>query len=228
MRAGLSIAMIVASIAIPLQWIAGDVIARFDFDHEPAKFASLEALFRTQRHAPVTIGGIVTPDGVRYGIEIPSGLSLLVAFDPNTEVRGLDRVAPNDRPPVAAVHYSFDTMVGSATLMLLVAILWAIAAVRRRAFSRLLLIGIAVCGPASVIAVEAGWFVTEFGRQPWIARGLLRTSDAVTSAPGLAAQFYGFSLVYVILAATCWWLLRRVGTKAHGGERKPLAPSSPA
>ena len=222
-QAGLTIAMIVAAVAIPLQWVAGDVIARFDADHEPAKFASLEALYRTQRHAPVTIGGLVTSDGVRYGIEIPGALSMLVAFDPNAEVPGLDRVAANDRPPLAAVHYSFDTMVGSATLMLLVAIGWLAFALRKRTLPRLLLIGIAVCGPVSVIAVEAGWFVTEFGRQPWIARGLLRTADAVTIAPGLDVQFYGFSFVYVILAAACWWLLRRVGDKPDGGERKPLA-----
>jgi cytochrome d ubiquinol oxidase subunit I len=224
-RAGLTIAMIIAAVAIPLQWIVGDVIARFDADNEPAKFASLEALFKTQRNAPITIGGIVTGDGVRYGIAIPNGLSLLVAFDPNAEVKGLDRIPENDRPPVAAVHYSFDTMVGSASLLLLVAIAWTIAALRKRTPPRWLLIGIAVCGPVSVIAMEAGWFVTEFGRQPWVARGLLRTTDAVTIAPGLDVQFYGFSLVYVILAATCWWLLRRVGNKPRGGERTNVARS---
>ncbi len=87
-RAGLRIAMVLASIAIPLQWIAGDVIARFDAGHEPAKFASLEALFRTERHAPVTIGGIVHGDRIRYGIEIPDGLSLLVALNPNARNHG--------------------------------------------------------------------------------------------------------------------------------------------
>ncbi|HEX3462810.1 MAG TPA: cytochrome ubiquinol oxidase subunit I [Candidatus Elarobacter sp.] len=239
-RAGLTIGMIVATVAIPLQWIAGDVIARFDADHEPAKFASLEAIFHSERHAPVTVGGIVGSDGVRYGIVIPGALSILVAGNPDAEVPGLDRVARNDRPPVAAVHYSFDTMVGSASLLLLVAIVWLVAALRRRELARWLLIGIAICGPVSVAAVEAGWFVTEFGRQPWIARGLLRTTDAVTIAPGLDVQFYGFSLVYVVLAAACWWLLRRVGTKPRGGERRSLSahqsdtvsattyPSSPA
>jgi cytochrome d ubiquinol oxidase subunit I len=225
-RAGLTIAMIVASIAIPLQWIAGDVIARFDAEHEPAKFASLEAVLHTQRHAPVTIGGLVGSDGVRYGIEIPNALSLLVAWDPNAEVVGLDRVAPDDRPPVPIVHYSFDTMVGSASLLLLVALIWTITALRKRELPRLLLTGIAICGPLSVIATEAGWFVTEFGRQPWIARGLLRTTDAVTIAPGLDLQFYAFSVIYVILAATCWWLLRRVGTASHHGERTSLTEDS--
>ena len=224
-RAGLTIAMVVAAIAIPLQWVVGDVIARFDAEHEPAKFASLEALFRTQRHAPITIGGLVGEDGARYAIEIPNGLSILVAWDPNAEVTGLDRIPKNDRPPVPAVHYSFDTMVGSASLLLLVAMVWTVTVLRKRAPNRVLLIGIAVCGPLSVLAMEAGWFVTEFGRQPWIARGLLRTTDAVTIAPGLDVQFYLFSFIYVILGAACWWLLRRVGTKREGGERKTLAPS---
>ena len=214
-RAGLTIAMVVASIAIPLQWVAGDVIARFDAEREPAKFAALEALFHTRRHAPITVGGIVTGDTVRYGIEIPSALSVLVALDPNAEVTGLDAVAPDDRPPVAAVHTSFDTMVGSASVLLLVAIVWTTGALRKRSPARPLLIGIALCGPLSVVAMEAGWFVTEFGRQPWIARGLLRTSDAATAAPGLDVQFYGFAIVYVVLAATCWRLLRRVGAPGH-------------
>ncbi|HEX3550282.1 MAG TPA: cytochrome ubiquinol oxidase subunit I [Candidatus Elarobacter sp.] len=224
-RAGLTIAMAVAAVAIPLQWIAGDVIARFDAEHEPAKFASLEALFRTQRHAPITVGGIVQGDRVRYGIEIPNALSLLVALDPNAQVTGLDRIATDDRPPVGVVHTSFDTMMACATLLLLIAIAWSIAALRRRTGARSLLIAIAASGPLSLIALEAGWFVTEFGRQPWIARGLLRTTDAVTIAPGLDVQFYGFSIVYVILAVTCAVLLRRVGAPRRGA-RQPLADAA--
>ena len=227
-RAGLTIAMIVGSAAIPLQVVAGDVIARFDAENEPVKFAAMEALFRTQTEAPVTIGGIVTADGVRYGIEIPGALSVLAAFDPHAQVKGLDQAARDDRPPVPVVHYSFDVMVGSATLMLLIACAWTVTVLRKRAVPRALLIGIALSGPLSVAAMEAGWFVTEFGRQPWIARGLLRTTDAVTIAPGLDVQFYAFSVVYVILAATCWWLLRRVGTHAHGGERTALDRNAPA
>jgi cytochrome bd ubiquinol oxidase subunit I len=226
-RAGLTIAMIVASIAIPLQWIVGDTIARFDAENEPAKFAAMEVLYRTQRNAPITIGGLVGKKETRYAIEIPSALSILVAWNPNAEVTGLDRIPPDDRPPLAAVHYSFDAMVGSASLLLLVACIWTITALRKRTAPRPLLIGIALTGPVSVIAMEAGWFVTEFGRQPWIARGLLRTTDAVTIAPGLDVQFYGFSIVYVILAATCWWLLRRVGKKPRASERTALAPQSP-
>jgi cytochrome d ubiquinol oxidase subunit I len=226
-RAGLTIAMIVASIAIPLQWIVGDTIARFDAENEPAKFAALEVLYRTQRNAPITIGGIVGENKTRYGIEIPGALSVLVALNPNGEVTGLDRIPRDDRPPLAAVHYSFDTMVGSASLLLLIAIVWTVTALRKRTAPRWLLAGIALCGPLSVVAMEAGWFVTEFGRQPWIARGLLRTTDAVTIAPGLDVQFYGFSILYAILAATCWWLLRRVGRKPRAAQRSALAAKTP-
>jgi cytochrome d ubiquinol oxidase subunit I len=117
-----------------------------------------------------------------------------------------------------AVHYSFDAMVGSASLLLLAAVWWAVVALRKRAVSTWLLRVLALCGVLSVVAMEAGWFVTEFGRQPWIARGLLKTAQAVTPAPGVAVQMYVFSVVYVVLAATCWWLLLRVGQNL-GEER---------
>jgi cytochrome d ubiquinol oxidase subunit I len=221
-RAGLTIAMVVASVAIPLQWIVGDTIARFDAEHEPVKFASMEVVMRTQRDAPITIGGIIGPDGAHDAIEIPGALSFLAAFDRNAEVKGLDRVPPADRPPLAIVHYSFDSMVGTASLLLLIAGWWVIVALRRRPVSRPLLYALGLSGPLSVVALEAGWFVTEFGRQPWIAVGLMRTSDAVTSAPGLDLAFYGFSLVYVVLGATCWWLLRRVGNDPQRGARASL------
>jgi cytochrome d ubiquinol oxidase subunit I len=210
--AGLRVAMIVGAIAIPLQIVVGDVVARFDAAHEPAKFATMEVLERTQRHAPITIGGFPTRDGgIVDPIELPGLLSVLVAFDPNAEVTGLDRIPSNDRPPVAVTHLSFDAMVGSGTALLLIAIAWTVAALRKRAGNRVLMLFVTLGAPLGLIALEGGWFVTEFGRQPWIARGLLRTADAVTTSPDLDARFFGFSLIYVALAATCWWLMRRVG-----------------
>lgn len=210
--AGLRIAMVVATLAIPVQIVVGDVVARFDANNEPAKFAAMEVLEHTERHAPITIGGIPTAGGgIRDAIEIPNLLSVLVAFDPNAQVTGLDRIAPSDRPPVAVTHLSFDAMVGAGTTLLLIAAVWAIAAYRKRSAQRVVMALVALAAPLGLVALEAGWFVTEFGRQPWIARGLLRTADAVTTSPALDARFFGFSLIYVVLAATCWWLLRRVG-----------------
>jgi cytochrome d ubiquinol oxidase subunit I len=222
--AGMRIGMMVATVAVIFQFVVGDVIARFDFDNEPAKAAAMEALFHTEQHAPLTMGGLVGKDGVRYGIEIPSGLSLMLYFNPNAEVKGLDKIAPADRPPVAATHLSFDAMVGSASLLVLIGLLWAYLTWRRRSLPPWLVAGIALSAPLSVVALEAGWFVTEFGRQPWIVHGVLLTSAAVTTAPNLDTFFYAFSVVYVVLAAMCWWLLRRVGS--HGSPGAQSAPQS--
>lgn len=219
---GLQIAMLAAAIAIPIQIVVGDIIARFDAEHEPAKFAAMEVVEHTTRGAPITIGGIPTADGLRYAIKIPKVLSILVALDPNAEVRGLDAVPPADRPPVAATHLSFDAMVASATFMLAVALAWGVGALRRRAVSRALALAIAIAGPVALIALEAGWFVTEFGRQPWIAVGLQRTSDAVTLAPNLDLAFYGFSLIYVVLGVTCGWLLHRIGRPGGDQTHSPV------
>jgi cytochrome d ubiquinol oxidase subunit I len=207
---GITIAMTVAAVALPVQMVAGDIAARFVALNEPAKFAAMEAVYQTRGDAPITIGGIPSGDHIVGAIEIPELLSILVGSDPKTVITGFDRVDPNDRPPVAATHLSFDTMVGSASLLTLIVLGWLATLARRTSLGRVLGAGIALCAPLSLAALEAGWFVTEFGRQPWIARGLLRTSDAVTVAPGVDLQFYGFSVVYVVLAAMSWWLLRRV------------------
>jgi cytochrome d ubiquinol oxidase subunit I len=221
--AGLRVAMIVAAIAIPCQIVLGDVVARFDANNEPAKFATMEVLRTTQRGAPLSIGGIPTADGdIRGAIEIPKMLSVLVALDPNAEVTGLDHIAPDDRPPIAATHLSFDAMVGSGSTLLLIAFVWVIATLQKRPLARFETLLIAL-GPAlALVALEAGWFVTEFGRQPWIARGLLRTTDAITSSPYLDVRFFGFSCMYVVLGAMCWWLLARVGAPHDETTPSPL------
>ena len=226
---GLRVAMIVAAIAIPLQVVLGDVVARFDADHEPAKFAAMEVLHTTQRDAPLTLGGIPTANGdIVHAIEIPYLLSVLAAFDPHAEVTGLDRIAANDRPPVAATHLSFDAMVGSGSILLLIALLWFAATMRKRPLQRVLATAIALGAPLALVALEAGWFVTEFGRQPWIARGLLRTADATTTSPNLDIRFFGFSFMYIVLAAMCWWLLVRLGATHDPTIRPPLVGAAPA
>jgi cytochrome d ubiquinol oxidase subunit I len=221
--AGLRVAMIVATISAPAQLILGDVVARFDADHEPAKFAAMETLERTQRGAPLSIGGIPTAGGgIAHAIEIPKVLSLLVAFDPNAEITGLDRIPPDDRPPVAATHLSFDAMVGTGSLLVLVAVAWLVTALRRRPLAPPLAALIALGPLLAFVALEAGWFVTEFGRQPWIAHGLLRTADATTTAPYLGLRFGAFSGMYVVLAAMCWWLLIRVGASHDASAHPPI------
>jgi cytochrome bd ubiquinol oxidase subunit I len=210
-RRGLLLGMAMAAVAIVLAGITGDNSARFIYGEQPAKFAAMEGLYRTERGAPIHLGGIPIDSQHRIvgAIEIPYGLSLLAAFDPNASVRGLDSFAPGDRPNPILVHLSFDSMVGLGILLGFLALgFWAAmlrfrSPPRRRLFLWALVLG----GPASIAVMEAGWFVTEFGRQPWIVTGVLRTSQAATSAPALGPTFLIFFAIYALLALTSVRLL---------------------
>jgi len=218
-RRGLAAGMVMAAVAIVLAGITGDSSARFIYEAQPAKFAAMEGIYQTQRGAPITLGGIPSDaqQRVLYGIEIPKALSFLATFDPNAEVRGLNSFPPGDRPNPVLVHLSFDGMVGLGTFIGLVAALFWFLTARRRSVptGRLLLLGLIAAGPASVIAMEAGWFVTEFGRQPWIVYGVMRTSEAATSAPALGPTFALFIAIYAGLAITTGRLLLMLAARTR-------------
>src|SRR3982074_3165240 len=145
-RRGLAAGMAMGLVALGLAAITGDSSARYVYGAQPVKFAAMEGLYRTQRGAPITIGGIPVDaqHQVIYGIEIPYGLSLLAAFDPNAEVRGLDSFPKADRPNPVIVHLSFDVMVNLGILIGLLAALFWLMAIRRRSIPtrRLLLRGL--------------------------------------------------------------------------------------
>jgi cytochrome d ubiquinol oxidase subunit I len=216
-RRGLAAGMVMAAVAIVLAGITGDSSARFIYQAQPVKFAAMEAVYQTQRGAPITLGGIPSDSQHRilYGIQIPNALSILAAFDPNAEVKGLDEVPLADRPNPILVHLSFDTMVGFGTLIGLLAAAFWLLAIRRRSIpkARLLLLGLVLGGPASVAAMEAGWFVTEFGRQPWIVYGIMRTSQAATTAPALGLTFAIFIVIYAGMAIATGSLLLRLSAR---------------
>ncbi len=210
-RAALKLALLVAVPASLLQLVSGDLSAKFVAKWQPAKLAAMEGHFVTQRSAPLRLGGI--PDErtreTRYAIDVPGGLSFLAFGDFDAEVKGLDAFPESDWPPVAITHVAFQVMVGLGTLMAF-ASLWVIACwVRKRevADSRALLGLLALLTPAGFIAVEAGWVVTEVGRQPWIVQGVMRTADALTPMPGLVVPFAAFTLLYVFLGVIVAWLL---------------------
>lgn len=213
-RKGLMLGLALGAIAIPLQIVSGDANARFLVNSQPAKLAAMEGLFHTTKGAPLEIGGLADPNTgkVYYALEIPHGLSLLATLDPNSTIRGLDSFPANDRPNPLLVHTSFDGMVASGFFALLVGwLFWLLYFLRKRKLpeNRLLLTGIVLSGPLSFLAIELGWMVTEFGRQPWVIYGYLRTADAVTTAPWLNISFLVFSGIYVVLAiALIFFLLR--------------------
>jgi cytochrome d ubiquinol oxidase subunit I len=223
-RRGLAAGMAMGAVAIVLAGITGDTSARFIYEAQPVKFAAMEGVYKTQRGAPITLGGIPSDSEHRvlYGIEIPKALSFLATFDPNAEVRGLDSYPPADRPNPILVHLSFDSMVGFGTYLGLLAMAFWLLAIRRRAVPtrRLLLLGLIAAGPASVIAMEAGWFVTEFGRQPWIVYGIMRTSEAATTAPALGLTFAVFIVIYAGLAIAAARLLLYLAARTRSAAAK--------
>ena len=204
-RAALGVALVVGVPAAIVQPLSGDISARTVAVTQPTKLAALEGQFDTERGAPLRIGGWPNEDSARtrFALEIPRGLSLLAFHDPNAEVRGLTAFPRADWPPVAPVHVSFQIMVGLGTAMALVGLWAAIAAWRRRGLptGRALLAALGVVAPFGFIATEAGWTVTEVGRQPWVVQGVLRTADAVTPMPGLIVPMLVFAIVYLCLGA---------------------------
>jgi cytochrome d ubiquinol oxidase subunit I len=204
----------VGVIAALLQPISGDSSARLITNTQPAKLAAMESLFQTRSGAPLLVGGIPDPDSqtVSFALEIPRGLSLLAHHDPDATVQGLDRVPRDQWPPVPLIHYSFQIMVGSALAILAFALFYWITRWRKREPGRWLLRALVLSGALSVAALEAGWIVTEVGRQPWIIYNLMLTARAVTPAPGIWITFTGFVVLYLLLAVTLVWLLRRLAT----------------
>ncbi len=212
-RRALGVALVLAVPAAIAQPISGDLSGKNVARYQPVKLAALEGQFPTQRGAPLRLGGLPDPDAHRtnYAIEIPYGLSVLAHGDPHAVVQGLDAFPRDVWPNVRAVHLSFQVMVLIGTYLALLALWIVIVALRKQdvAGSRWLLRAIVAATPLGFLAVEAGWMVTELGRQPWIIQGVLRTADAVTPMPGLVVPFTAFTLLYLGLGTIVVLLLVR-------------------
>ncbi|HZR38996.1 MAG TPA: cytochrome ubiquinol oxidase subunit I [Ktedonobacteraceae bacterium] len=230
-RKGLVLAMAMAVIATPLQILSGDFNARFLAEYQPTKFAAMEGVFHTESGVPIKIGGLADPNTgqVYYALEIPNGLSILAKGDPNAIIKGLDQVPREYWPNVTIVHSSFDAMVGSGTFVLLVALVFWLLYWRKRrvSMSRAMLWGMLLAGPLSFLAIECGWMVTEFGRQPWVIYGYLLTKNAVTPAPWIDVSFLVFSLIYILLAAALVWLLLRIARTPLSKEEASVEVQEP-
>lgn len=220
-RAALGLALAVGGAAALLQPLSGDFSARQIAVTQPVKLAALEGQFRTERGAPLRIGGL--PDAAagetRWGLEIPRGLSLLAFHDPDAEVQGLEAFPREIWPPTRRVHLAFQVMVALGTLLAGLSAAGLVLALRRRPWPRAFLRAIALAGPAGFVALEAGWLVTEWGRQPFAARDLLTTAASVTPVAGLQLPLAVFVAVYVLLAVVTALLLRRQ-IAASPGERQ--------
>ncbi|MBA3825076.1 MAG: cytochrome ubiquinol oxidase subunit I [Ktedonobacterales bacterium] len=214
-RKGLALGTALGGIAIPLQIFSGDLNARFLEGAQPAKYAAMEGLLQSGNGLPLYLGGFPNEAGteMKFAIPLPHGESLLSHFNTTAHSRGLDTIPRSDWPSVTAVHLSFDAMVGAGFFILLVAGVFGVLYVRGHRTvptQRWLLWGLAAAGPLAMLAVEAGWFVTEEGRQPWIINGITRVSQAATPSQWMNISFLIFSAIYVVLGVTLVLLLLRV------------------
>jgi len=195
MRAGIVIAAVIA----PLQAFVGDLHGLNTLKHQPAKIAAMEALWHTQKGAPL-VAFAIPNEKTRtndYAIELPYGAALILTHDPKGELKGLAAFAP-DIPPVAPVFFAFRLMVGLGLAMLALSWFGAWMTRRGRLAPRPLLWTFAGFTFAGWVATLSGWIVTEMGRQPWLVTGLLRTADAVGNISGaqLGASLTGYILTY--------------------------------
>jgi cytochrome d ubiquinol oxidase subunit I len=237
-RVMFGMAMLMAVFVAPLQPIIGDLHGLNTLKHQPAKVAAMEGLWETQRGAPLKLFGWPDEDEERtkYAIEIPKLSSLILTHDLNGEVKGLKEWHPDERPPVAVVFWSFRVMVGIGVMMVLTGVIAAILFFRKRLFNtRWFQWWCMALTPAGFIAVLAGWFVTEVGRQPYVVYGVMKTADAVSPVigPHVALSLLAFIVSYTfIFGAGSYYILRLIakgpGTAeeevygTHGVKKPPL------
>ena len=223
MRAGL----LVAAFLVPVQVLVGDLHGLNTLKHQPAKIAAMEAIWDTQRGAPLVLFGIPNERERRndYAIELPYGASLILKHDSRGELKGLKDF--EHRPPVLPVFFAFRLMVGIGVLMLLVSWWCAWATRRGRAAPRGMLWVLAGFTFSGWVATLAGWIVTEVGRQPWLVTGVLLVRDAVGPITGaqLGASLTGYALTYGLLLLAYMIVLTHMAGK--GAQQGP-APSSHA
>jgi len=203
----------VAAVLVPLQVVVGDLHGLNTLEHQPAKIAALEALWKTERGAALTLFGFPNEAEKRtdFALMVPKGAALILAHDANAELKGLD--AFKDHPPVAPVFWAFRIMVGMGLLML--ALSWAGTVILRKRIPRWLLWCFASFTFSGWVATLAGWMVTEIGRQPWLVTGILRTADAVGDASGaeIGASLTGYVLTYSALLISYMVVLTHLAGK---------------
>lgn len=221
-RRAMAMGLWMAIVATPLQMLSGDWAAKVVAESQPVKLAAMEGQYETEVGAPLRIGGIPDDEAevTRYSLEIPKVLSFLAYSDWNAEVKGLKEFPRDVRPPTAVVHFAFQIMVGLGSFLMVLVLYAGYRRLRSKAFpdDAWFLWAMVSAGPASVVALQAGWTVTEVGRQPWIAQGVMRTAEAVTTAPGVWMVFYVTMGIYFVLGVATVFVLRLLARRPLPGE----------
>lgn len=205
-----------AAILTPVQIVLGDLHGLNTLEYQPAKVAAMEGVWETQKGAPLTLFGFPDEETrtTHYALKIPKLASFILTHDINGEVQGLNDFE-GEHPPVAMVFWSFRVMVGVGFLMLLVSWVCAWQLLRQKRLSHLAQIGLSIMTFSGWVAVLAGWYVTEVGRQPWVVSGVLKTKDVVADHPPetVLASLIAYSILYLVLMFSYILALRYMSTK---------------
>lgn len=224
-----SMAMWTLLLTAPLQVFIGDLHGLNTLKHQPAKVAAMEGHWENKpgEGVPLILFGWPDMDAetTRYKIEIPNLSSLILTHEWQGQYPGLKEFAREDRPNATIVFWTFRVMVGLGMLMLVLALWSAWSHWRRRAYeSRALLRFSLLMGPSGLIALLAGWYTTEIGRQPWVVYGLMRTADAVSdhSALTLSVTLIVLLVVYLAVFGTgIGYMLKLIGKGPDADENPP-------
>jgi cytochrome d ubiquinol oxidase subunit I len=228
-----SMAMWMAALVAPVQVFVGDLHGLNTLEHQPAKVMAMEGHYQSHPEgAPLVLFGIPNDEEQRmkYAIEVPKLPSLILKHDANAPLAGLDTIAPENRPPVEIVFWSFRIMVGLGMLMLLLGLASLAARAAKKLYDWPWLLRFAlVMGPSGFVAVIAGWVTTEVGRQPFTIYGLLRTAESASplAAPAVAASLIAFVIVYfAVFGMGTWYLFKLMSKAPEPHESDP--PNAPA
>ena len=219
-NAALRTGIYMAAFMIPVQIVVGDMHGVNTLEHQPAKIAAMEGIWKTQRGAPAVLFGL--PDAAtqsnRYEIAIPKLASAYLTHDWNGEVKGIDAFG-DKHPPVAPVFYAFRIMVGVGVLMLAVSWLAVWQTRKRQAIKPWLARVLVAMTFAGWVALIAGWYVTEIGRQPWLVTGVLTAAQAASKVPAsnILATLVLYLTVYVALLGAYVSVVFHLAKKATAG-----------
>lgn len=216
-RIMLGMAMLMAVFVAPLQPLIGDAHGLNTLEHQPRKVAAMEAIWENETGAGLRLFAV--PDQKNqtnhYELIIPKLSSLILTHDLNGTVQGLSNWAPEDQPPVTIIFWSFRVMVSIGLAMVLTGIFAVILYFRKRLFdTRWFQYWCMAMTPSGFIAILAGWFVTEVGRQPYMVYGIIRTSDGVSPviSEQIAITLLAFIITYIfIFGAGSYYILQLIG-----------------
>lgn len=226
-RIMVGMAMLMAFFVAPAQLLIGHEHGKNTMEYQPVKVAAMEGNWERGVNKPLLLFGVPNEEAeaTDYALEVPGGASWVLTGSAKGEIPGLKDVPKEDRPPVFAVFWSFRVMVGLGLAMIFTGLVGAVLFLSKRLFdARLFQLWCILMTPAGFVALLAGWFVTEIGRQPYTAYGVLRTAESVSPVLGehVALSLLAFIVVYTLVFGSGMYYILKLIRKGPGESPGPL------